>query len=166
MDKIDVSFILNGEQVSIKIEPVKRLLDVLRKDFGLTGAKESCGEGECGSCSVLVDSRSMLSCLIPIASVEGKTIETIEYISNENHPSYYVVDAFIKEDACQCGFCIPGFVVAVADYQRNKHKAVYTANLGINSDKYIKRMLSGNLCRCTGYEVIMNAVHKSNVNNE
>ncbi len=165
MKKINVSFILNGEYVSLKVSPLKRLIDVLREDFNLTGAKESCGEGECGSCSVLINGRSSLSCLITIASVEGKTIETIEYISDENHPSYYVVDAFIKEDACQCGYCIPGFVVTVADYQRNKHKAVYTDNLDVNSDKYIKRMLSGNLCRCTGYEVIMGAVHKSNEDN-
>jgi aerobic-type carbon monoxide dehydrogenase small subunit (CoxS/CutS family) len=157
-----ISFILNNKAVTVTTDPMKRLLDVLREDFGFTGTKEGCGEGECGACTILLEGRSVLSCLIAVGSVEGKNIETIESLSEKNNPHYNIIEAFRKEGACQCGFCIPGFVVSTADYHNNKGKAIFTDEKDVNSDDYIKRSLSGNLCRCTGYETIMRAVNKSN----
>ena len=155
---ININFKLNGKEVNINTDPMKRLLDVIREDFGFTGTKEGCGEGECGACTVLLDGRSVLSCIIPVGSVEGKEIETIEEISNRNNPHYKVVEAFMDKGACQCGFCIPGFVVSTADYVNNKDKAVYTEDMPVDSEGFMKRALSGNLCRCTGYENIIKAI--------
>lgn len=157
-DKMQISFTLNGKEVSIITDPMRRLLDVLREDFNFTGTKEGCGEGECGACTVLLNGRSVLSCLIPIGSMEGKTIETIESFSEKDNKYNITIEAFRKKGACQCGFCIPGFVVSTADYLNNRKKAIYTNGLSVDSEEYKKRVLSGNLCRCTGYETILKAI--------
>lgn len=143
-----VSFTLNDVPYLIDIDPNARLLDVLRDDLGLVGTKEACGEGKCGSCTVLVDNMIQLACLIPAIRIEGKHIKTIEGLSEGDTPNY-VQKAFIDADAVQCGFCTPGLIVAIYDYIERG---------GENSRVAIKKALAGNLCRCTGYVKIIDAV--------
>jgi hypothetical protein len=101
-----ISFILNNKAVTVTTDPMKRLLDVLREDFGFTGTKEGCGEGECGACTILLEGRSVLSCLIAVGSVEGKNIETIESLSEKNNPHYNIIEAF-QGSACHVVFAYP-----------------------------------------------------------
>lgn len=146
---MEISFTLNGIEVSCDVHPAKRLLDVLREDFGLTGTKEACGRGECGSCTVLLNGMRVNACLIPIFQVCGQEVLTIEGISV--WPIFERIErAFLERGAVQCGFCIPGIVVsAVAVLQE----------LPPNTDlATIRAALAGNLCRCTGYEKIVDAV--------
>lgn len=144
----NITFVLNGREVTVKADPMKRLLDVLRDDFGLTGTKEGCGEGECGACSVLKDDTLVTSCLIPIGSVEGSRILTIEGL-RETERGKCLTEAFADGGAVQCGFCIPGMMMA-ADYllMRSPHP----------SDEEIRLGISGNLCRCTGYDLIVASI--------
>lgn len=125
-----------------------RLLDVLREVLGLTGTKEGCGEGECGACTVLVDGKPVDSCLVLIGQVQGRAITTIEGLSNgkELHP---LQQAFIDEGAIQCGYCTPGMILAA--------KALLDSNPNPGEEE-IRRSISGNLCRCTGYQKIIKAV--------
>jgi len=124
---------------------MSRLLDVLRETCGLTGTKEGCGEGECGSCTVLVDGAPVCSCLVPVAQVEGAAVTTIEGFGND-HP---LQRAFMEEVGAQCGICTPGMIVAASA-------------LGAKSSlEDIRRALAGNLCRCTGYEAIYRAVKRA-----
>jgi aerobic carbon-monoxide dehydrogenase small subunit len=136
---------VNGKRLRVNAPPMKRLLDVLREDCGLTGTKEGCGEGECGACTVLVDDAPVNSCLIPVAQVTGSRIVTIEGIKR-NHP---LQEAFVEEIGAQCGICTPGMIVsAVALGRKPRVDAV-------------RRGLAGNLCRCTGYGAIIRAVTKA-----
>lgn len=148
MEKTKVSFTLNDEQVSVEVEPTKRLLDMLREDFRLTGVKEGCSEGECGACTVLIDGKAVTSCLVLAPQVEGRQVITIEGLqkSGELHP---LQKAFIQVGAVQCGFCTPGMILAA--------KALLDENLCPTRED-IKTSISGNLCRCTGYEKIVEAV--------
>src|SRR3979490_2048476 len=146
--KCEVSFIVNGEAKKLLAHPMERLLDVLRNDLKLTGAKEGCGEGECGSCSVLLDGMLVNSCLIPVAQASGASIDTIEGISAHAliHP---LQEAFLECGGAQCGICTPGMVIAaVALIERHPYP----------SDAEIREGLAGNLCRCTGYQKIFAAV--------
>lgn len=146
-----INFKLNNEDVSIEINPTVRLLDVLRNNFSLTGPKEGCGEGECGACAVLVDNLLINSCLLPMGSIEGKHIMTIEGLS-ETAQGKKLVESFGAEGAVQCGFCTPGMIMASqALLSKNPHP----------TDEEIKEGLSGNLCRCTGYNMIINAVKRA-----
>lgn len=149
MNKID--FELNHKPVSIEINPTTRLLDVLRNDFELTGPKEGCGEGECGACAVLVDNKLINSCLLPMGSIEGKHILTIEGLS-QSPQGIKLIEAFGAEGAVQCGFCTPGMIMA-SHALLSKHPHPTTDE--------IKEGLSGNLCRCTGYNMIINAVKRA-----
>jgi carbon-monoxide dehydrogenase small subunit len=124
---------------------MKRLLDVLRDECGLTGTKEGCGEGECGACTVLVDGMPVNSCLIPFAQVRGSLVTTIEGLQGR-HP---LQDAFIAEGGAQCGICTPGMILAAAALPR-----------GATLDE-IRLGLAGNICRCTGYTAIYRAVQKA-----
>jgi carbon-monoxide dehydrogenase small subunit/xanthine dehydrogenase small subunit len=135
-------FTLNGKQVSIEAPPMKRLLDVLRQECGLTGTKEGCGEGECGACTVLVNGEAVVSCLVPFAHVEGERIDTIEGLGG-GHP---LQRAFAEAGAAQCGICTPGMIMAALTLPQNP------------SLDEIKHGLAGNLCRCTGYEAIYRAI--------
>jgi carbon-monoxide dehydrogenase small subunit len=157
MDKIKVSFKLNNKEHTIETTPLRRLLDILREDFKITGTKEGCGEGECGACSVLIDGELALSCITPATQLEGKEIVTIEGIAKENGEPSYIQQAFIDKGAVQCGFCTPGFVLAT-------HK--YIEEIGEINDIKIKEALSGNFCRCTGYTKIIDgvkeAIHRHN----
>ena len=146
-----IRFILNGDVVEANIKEDEMLIDVLREKFGLTGVKEGCGVGECGACTVIVDGKNVNSCLFPAMEVEGKNVLTIEGMQNEEEFGL-IQKAFLEKGAVQCGFCTPGMIMSTkAFYEENKNKD----NI---SEEDIKRALSGNLCRCTGYIQIIEAV--------
>lgn len=141
-----VSFRLNGEDTSFRVTHPASLLDVLRDELGAAGSKKACEQGECGSCSVLLDGQLVCSCLVMACDVEGSEVVTVEGIAGEElHP---VQKAMNEAGAVQCGFCTPGFVVAAAElFQRNP-----TPSRG-----EIEEALAGNICRCTGYGAIIRA---------
>ncbi|MGD9964673.1 MAG: (2Fe-2S)-binding protein [Candidatus Izemoplasmatales bacterium] len=146
-----INFKLNGELREIDTDLNRRLLDVLRDDFSLTGPKEGCGEGECGACAVLMDHEIVNSCSVPLANVYDKEIVTIEGFSKTKR--YEVIkDAFATMGGVQCGFCTPGMIIATESLlNKNPHP----------TDLEIKIGLSGNLCRCTGYNLIIKAIKKA-----
>ncbi|NOY08141.1 MAG: (2Fe-2S)-binding protein [Spirochaetes bacterium] len=147
----EIRFIVNGKRVTVKAHPLTRLLDVLREDLKLTGVKEGCGEGECGACSVLLNGRLVNSCIIPVGSVDGMEVETIE--GYRKSKKYSVIeDSFAEESAVQCGFCTPGFVMA-AEALLSKNPAPTEAE--------IREGISGNLCRCTGYDPIVKGIKRA-----
>jgi aerobic carbon-monoxide dehydrogenase small subunit len=148
MKKETINFYLNGEQVEVYADPVKSLLHLLRDDFGLTGTKEGCGQGECGACTVLLDGLAVNSCLIPIGKIAGRTVVTIEALSRDGQPDPVQV-AFVEKGAVQCGFCTPGMVMSA--------HALLKQNPNPSSEE-VKEAISGNLCRCTGYKQIEEAV--------
>lgn len=143
-----LKFRLNGRPVELDVPPGRRLLDVLREDLGLTGTKEGCGEGECGACTVVVDGNPRLSCLTLAIQVEGKDVLTVEGLAQSGalHP---LQEAFIETAGVQCGFCTPGFLMAA--YALLLRHPTPTR-------QEVREWLSGNLCRCTGYEQIVEAV--------
>ena len=146
-----IHFTLNGKPVAADLPPERRLLDVLREDFLLTGTKEACGEGECGACTILLDGEAVHACLLPVGQVEGRSVETIEGLM-ENGQLDVIQQAFVDHAAIQCGFCTPGFLMSsVALLEQNRRF----------SDDEIRKLLSGNMCRCTGYENIIRAVRKT-----
>lgn len=143
-----IRFVLNHKKVEIDVDPLKRLLDVLREDFALKGVKEGCGEGECGACAVLVNGKLMNSCLVPVAQVDGKEVLTVE--GYKNTEKYKIIEeAFLEAGAVQCGFCTPGMVMAI--------EALLSRNPS-PEESDVREALSGNLCRCTGYNMIVDAV--------
>jgi carbon-monoxide dehydrogenase small subunit len=144
----EVKFILNGKEVSIKEDPTKRLLDILRTSFGLVGVKEGCGEGECGGCAVLLNHKIVNSCLTPLANVEGQEVMTIEGLM-ETKRGQTIRKAFEDHGSVQCGICTPGMVIAT--------ESLLSANPSPNEAE-IRDGLSGNLCRCTGYNMIVQAI--------
>ena len=146
--KHKISFTINGDVKEIEIEPNKTLLKMLREDLDLIGAKEGCGAGECGACTVLVDNKPVNSCLMLAVEADGKEILTIEGLSDgiKLDP---LQESFIKHNALQCGYCTPGMIMsAKALLNRNPHPA----------EGDVKEALAGNLCRCTGYKRIVDAV--------
>lgn len=151
-----IDFKLNNEAVSIDTDPQQRLLDVLRNDFGLTSMKEGCGEGECGACTVLLDSRSVASCILPAAMVHGRHVETLEGV--RKIPSFKVINrAFAISGAVQCGFCTPGMVMATEALLRKNPTP---------SGEEVREAISGNLCRCTGYQMIIEGIKQVAENKE
>lgn len=146
-----IRFTLNGSQVETEIRPNSLLLHMLRDHFNLTGAKEGCGQGECGACTVIVDGQAVNSCMMLAAQVDGKEIITIEGLS-KNGKLDPVQEAFLSEGALQCGYCTPGMIMSVkALLMRNPDPDLNT----------IKEALAGNICRCTGYTKIFEAVQKA-----
>jgi len=139
---------VNGQQVTVRVHTMERLLDVLRHELGLTGAKEGCGEGECGSCSVLMDGVLVNSCLIPVIQAKGTDIVTIEGLSSDKQLAK-VQQAFLDCGGAQCGICTPGMILAVHHLLRKRPQPTL---------EEIREGLSGNLCRCTGYMQIFDAV--------
>src|SRR2546428_10121690 len=140
-----MTFILNGRRTRLSAHPMKRLLDVLREDCGLTGTKEGCGEGECGACTVLIDGAPVNSCLVPLAQVGRARVTTIEALGGR-HPLQH---AFIEHGGAQCGICTPGMIMAaVALGPRPSMDEMRTG-------------LAGNLCRCTGYSAIYRSIRKA-----
>jgi aerobic carbon-monoxide dehydrogenase small subunit len=146
-----VKFTVNGASHSIDTDPLRRLLDVLREDLKLTGVKEGCGEGECGACSVLKDGVLVNSCMIPIGTCEGSEIVTPEGL-RETAQGKMIIDAYGESGAVQCGFCTPGMMMAT--------EALLRKNPAPTEDE-VREALSGNLCRCTGYDMIIDGVLKA-----
>jgi carbon-monoxide dehydrogenase small subunit len=145
--KCDVSFTVNGERKTVSAYPMERLLDVLRWHLGLTGPKEGCGEGECGSCSVLIDGVLMNSCLIPLLQARDTNILTIEGLAGDG--LHTLQQAFLDCGGAQCGICTPGMILAALHLLEKKPAPTL---------EDIREGLSGNLCRCTGYMQIFEAV--------
>lgn len=146
-----IRFTLNGGKTEIDVAPDRRVVDVLREDLGLTGTKEGCGAGECGACTILVGNETRLSCLMLAAQIEGLDITTVEGLTKDGnlHP---LQQAFIECGAVQCGFCTPGMLLSgVALLKKNPNP----------SREEIREGLSGNLCRCTGYQKIVDAVQSA-----
>ena len=146
--KAHITFMLNGEQAEVAFAPHKTLLEVLREDLALTGTKHGCELGECGTCTVLVDGKSILSCLMLGLDAEGREVTTVEGMA-ENGRLHPLQDTFADTGAAQCGYCTPGFMLAA--------KELIEKNPTPSRDE-IKEALSGNLCRCTGYIKIYEAV--------
>lgn len=144
----NISFRLNGEMVSISTDPLRRLLDVLREDLGCIGTKEGCSEGECGACSILLNGHMVTSCIIPVGAVDGQDVMTIEGVS-KTEGGKIIVQAFADGGAVQCGFCIPGMVIA----------AYYLLSNNPNpTEEEIRLGISGNICRCTGYDLVVESI--------
>lgn len=146
--KCEVSLTVNGWLKTVRVYPMERLLDVLRHQLGLTGAKEGCGEGECGSCSIVMDGALVNSCLVPVLQTQGTSIVTIEGLSGGAQLNS-LQEAFLECGGAQCGICTPGMILAASHLLRKKP----TPTL-----EDIREGLSGNLCRCTGYVQIFEAV--------
>lgn len=146
-----IKFKLNDQFIELDTDPNRRLLDVLRDDFNLTGPKEGCGEGECGACAVLLDQEIVNSCCTPLANVVDKEIVTIEGFSKTKR-FQVIKDAYAKTGGVQCGFCTPGMIIATESLlNKNAHPTDFEIKIG----------LSGNLCRCTGYNLIIEAVKEA-----
>jgi carbon-monoxide dehydrogenase small subunit len=141
-------FTLNGTPQTVDAPPLARLLDVLREDLRCTGPKEGCGEGECGACTVLIDGLAVNSCLVPVIQVDGATIVTVEGLAKDGRLDP-VQEAFVRCGAAQCGICTPGFLLTA--------RALLDENPHPSRDE-VREALAGNLCRCTGYQKIVDAV--------
>jgi len=144
-----ISFKLNGKEVYCETAPDRRVIDLLREDLGLTGSKESCGRGDCGSCSILVDGAQRLSCLMLAAQLEGREIITIEGFSLQQDQLSNVQQKFIELGATQCGYCTPGMVISATALLRKNHNPTRTE---------AREAISGNLCRCGAYQKILDAI--------
>jgi aerobic carbon-monoxide dehydrogenase small subunit len=136
---------VNGRRTRLAVHPMKRLLDVLREDCGLTGTKEGCGEGECGACTVLVSGHPVNACLVPVAQVQGETVTTIEGLA-VRHP---LQRAFVEQGGAQCGICTPGMIMAAVALGPKP------------SLPAVREGLAGNLCRCTGYAAIYRSIRQA-----
>ena len=139
---------VNGSPVELDAPGMRRLLDALREDLGLTGTKEGCGEGECGACSVLVDGQVVDSCLVPLCQVEGADVQTVEGLADDGRLNVLQA-AFLETGGAQCGICTPGMLMAAT---------AYLDAGGPPMDEAIREAIAGNLCRCTGYTKIIEAI--------
>jgi aerobic-type carbon monoxide dehydrogenase small subunit (CoxS/CutS family) len=145
-------FLVNGGPAEVEGSGMRRLLDVLREDLGLTGTKEGCGEGECGACSVLLDGQVVDSCLVPVCQVEGRIVRTVEGLSlaaRERGSLDSLQEAFLETGGAQCGICTPGMLMAAR---------AYLDAGGTDDEGAIREAIAGNLCRCTGYTKIVEAI--------
>ena len=147
-EKSKIGCVVNDKQWTLHAYPMERLLDVLREQLRLTGTKEGCGEGECGACSVMIDGQIVNSCLVPVAQVEGASIQTVEGIASEDQ-LHAVQQAFIECGGAQCGICTPGMVLAAVNLLEREPNP---------TEADIRNGLAGNLCRCTGYMKIFESV--------
>lgn len=140
---------INGVKKTYDVDPSLRLVDFLRDQLLLTGTKIGCGRGECGACTVIMDGRAITSCLVPVMRADGTEIETIEGVAHKDGTLHPIQDEFVKKGAIQCGFCTPGFIMsAKALLDKNKKP----------TEEEVKEALGGNVCRCTGYVKIQEAV--------
>jgi len=149
MGKLTITFELNGEALSVEIESHLTLLGLLRDRLELKGTKEGCGMGECGACTVLVDGKAVNSCIFPAAEVDGKSVTTIEGLSGQDGDLHPLQRAFLEHGAVQCGFCSPGMILSA--------KALLDENPRPTEEE-IRKAIAGNLCRCTGYLQIIEAI--------
>ena len=141
-------FTVNGDPVEIEAVGTRRLLDVLREDLGLTGTKEGCGEGECGACSVLIDGAIVDACLVPVSQARDTSVRTVEGLAGDGRLNV-LQQAFLETGGAQCGICTPGMLMA---------GEAFLASGAEPSDENIREAIAGNLCRCTGYTKIIDAV--------
>ena len=141
-------FFVNGDPVEVEVPGMRRLLDVLREDLALTGTKEGCGEGECGACSVLLDGAVVDSCLVPVCQVDGTSVRTVEGMGAPGQLNDLQA-AFLETGGAQCGICTPGMLMAAE---------AHLAGGGSSGDEAIREAIAGNLCRCTGYTKIVEAI--------
>jgi len=146
--KAEISFAVNGEPKTVHVYPMERLLDVLRQQLQLTGTKEGCGEGECGSCAVLMDGILVNSCLVPVLQAAGSSVNTIEGLA-AGETLHVLQEAFLECGGAQCGICTPGMILAAVHLLNETPEP---------TAQEIREGLSGNLCRCTGYSQIIDAV--------
>jgi carbon-monoxide dehydrogenase small subunit len=146
-----IRFRVNGKDVEVRVPPMKRLLDVLREDLGLTGTKYGCGEGECGACTVRLDGEAVMSCLVPASQLDGGDVVTVEGLSAVGALDA-LQRAFLETGGAQCGVCTPGMLMAAADH---------LAHGGAVDDDALRDALAGNICRCTGYAKILEAVRRA-----
>ncbi len=151
MKYITLTFSLNGNKNSLKTHGNRRLLDVLREDFGLTGTKEGCGIGECGACTVLMNGKAVNACLILAGQLEGSDIITVEHLAQGGRLTA-LQQAFLDTGAVQCGFCTPGMLMSAT---------ALLNEIPFPSEIQIKEAIAGNLCRCTGYKQIIEAIQKT-----
>jgi len=151
MDKVLVTFTVNGSPVTEYVDAGESLLELLRNRLGLTSVKKGCEAGECGACTVIVDGETIDSCIYLAAWADGKEIRTLEGLLGPNGELTRIQEAFIEEGAIQCGFCTPGFILSAT---------VLLERGEILSREAVKKHMAGNLCRCTGYQNIINAVEK------
>jgi len=145
---MEITFTINDEERTVDATPDQRLLDLIREDLGLTGTKEGCGKGECGVCTVIMDGEPVTSCLVLAPQADGAEIETIENLAegDDLHP---LQESFVENGAVQCGFCIPGMIMTAKQLLQEER----------NPDRdRIRQALAGNICRCTGYDKIIDAV--------
>jgi carbon-monoxide dehydrogenase small subunit len=151
MGKLDVELTVNGEKYNLKVSSQERLLDTIRKQLKLTGTKEGCSVGECGACTVILDDKAVNSCMILTAQVDGSKIITVEGLESKSglHP---LQKAFVEKQAIQCGFCTPGMLMSALALLKDNPQP---------SKEEIKTALEGNLCRCTGYQQIIEAVEEA-----
>jgi carbon-monoxide dehydrogenase small subunit len=145
-------FWVNGLKQSLEVPGTRRLLDVLREDLGLTGTKEGCGEGECGACSVLVDGELVNSCLVPVCQVDRTFVDTVEGLDDGQGNLSALQQAFLETGGAQCGICTPGMLVAAR---------AYLDQGGDPNEDAIREAIAGNLCRCTGYTKIIDAIARA-----
>ncbi len=142
------AFTVNGEPVEVEATGMRRLLDVLREDLALTGTKEGCGEGECGACSVLLDGAVVDACLVPVSQAQGASVQTVEGLAT-NGSLDVMQQAFLETGGAQCGICTPGMLMAGQAFLASGQDA---------TDENIRHAIAGNLCRCTGYTKIIDAI--------
>ncbi len=152
-----IQFTVNKKKYSLDVSPMTRLLDALRNNLGLTGAKEGCGEGECGACSVIVDGEVVNSCLIPVCQVQKSTIKTVEGLSSGENLTV-LQESFTRFGGAQCGICTPGILLATQNFLD-----LWKKKKGgkVPGEAEIREALAGNLCRCTGYTKIFLSVKKA-----
>ncbi len=141
--------LVNGEEVALEVPGMRRLLDALREDLGLTGTKEGCGEGECGACSVLIDGAVVDSCLVPVCQVAGADVRTVEGLAGHEGALDGLQQAFLATGGAQCGICTPGMLMAARAFLDSRAEP---------NDDNIREAIAGNLCRCTGYTKIIDAI--------
>jgi carbon-monoxide dehydrogenase small subunit len=145
--KINVELYVNGDKYTLDVSPHRTLLDVLREDLQLTGTKKGCGEGECGACTVLMDGKPVNSCMVLAPQAQGKEIITIEGLAEEKlHP---IQESFVEHGAIQCGYCSPGFIMTTLALLKQNPRP---------SEDEIRTAIAGNICRCTGYKKIIEAI--------
>ena len=150
--KREISFVLNGEPVSVDVEARWTLLHLLREVLELKGTKDGCGEGECGTCTVVIDGKAVNSCLFPVMEAEGRSVTTIEGLRAPDGGLHPLQKAFIEHGAVQCGYCSPGMIMSAYALLQEKAEP---------SDGEIKDGIEGNLCRCTGYVKIIEAIRSA-----
>jgi carbon-monoxide dehydrogenase small subunit len=148
MEMKKISFILNNKQYELKVKPWQTLLELIREDLNLTGTKEGCGQGECGSCTVIMNGKTVNSCLVPAVEADGQEILTIEGLSDNGrlHP---IQEAFVSHSGMQCGFCTPGMIISAKALLDSKPHP---------TEAEIRESISGNFCRCTGYTKIIESI--------